>query len=210
MELPPRPDNGERVVIAGRTGSGKSTLCCYLLKRSPQTWLILNPKHTAAFKSLPDVVVLTKFDERQVTKEQARHKYVLLNLSGHQATADYMDEIISWAHGSFRNIGLCADELYTLHSGSGKAGQGLTGWLTRGRELRQSFIGLTQRPVWISRFCFSEADCIIAMDLTIEADRNTFFEHTGQLEFMKRRLAHSWLCYDVAGDKLVPYGPVPA
>ncbi len=209
MDLPPRPDNGERFIVAGRTGSGKSTLACWLLERAPQNWIILNPKHTAAYRNLPGVVVLNKFDARTVRKELLRNKYVSLHLSGYQADADYMDSIITWLHTSFRNIGCCADELYTLHSGSGKAGAGLTGWLTRGRELKQSFIGLTQRPVWVSRFCFSEADCIIGMDLALEADRNTLFKHTGQDPFLDRVLDHRWLCYDVAGDRLVKYGPVP-
>lgn len=210
MELPPRPDAGQRFVVAGRTGSGKSTLACWMLKRSPQTWIILNPKHTEAFKHLPEVVTLKKWDEKQLRKELQRTKYVSLNFSGDQATADYMDGIISWAHDSFSDIGVCADELYTIHSGSGKAGPGLTAWLTRGRERKQSFVGLTQRPVWVSRFCFSEADCISAMDLTMEADRNTLYEHTGQEDFLDRVLDHRWLCYDVAGDRLVKYGPVPA
>lgn len=209
MDNLPRPDKGQRFIVAGRTGSGKSTLGCWLLMRSPQTWVILNPKHTAAYKSLPGVVVLTKFDEKQIRKEIARSKYVLLNLSGAQAKPDYMDEIVAWLHDSFRNIGLCIDELYTIHIGSGRAGNGLIGWLTRGRELGQSFIGLTQRPVWISRFCFSEADYIVSMDLVLEDDRETLVSHSGQEEYLDRLLDHRWLSYEVATDTLSRYGPVP-
>lgn len=209
MDHPPRIDNGQRITVAGRTGSGKTTLACYLMERSPITWVIMNPKHTAGYKHLPGIVVMRRWDERQLAKEIQRAKYVALNLSDSEADAGYMDAITDRLHHSFRNIGLCFDELYTAHSGSGKAGPGLTGWLTRGRELRQSFLGLTQRPVWVSRFCFSEADCIISMDLTLEADRETLFEHTGQPEFLDRQLDHKWLSYDVSGDRLDLYGPVP-
>lgn len=209
MDQLPAPNAGQRFSAAGRTGSGKSTLACWLLKRSPQHWVILNPKHTVAYRSLPDVVVLNKFNENEVRKATLKHKYVLLNLSGPQADAAYMDEIISWLHDNFGNIGLCADELYTLHSGSGKAGPGLVGWLTRGREKKQTFLGLTQRPVWVSRFIFSEADFIASMDLVLEDDRETLYSHTGQPEFLDRVLDHRWLCYEVASDKLTLFAPVP-
>jgi hypothetical protein len=209
VDHPPRIEDGQRVTVAGRTGSGKTTLACYLMERSPQTWVVMNPKHTAGYKFLPGIVVLNKYDEKQLKREMERAKYVALNLSGDQASAEYMDAITERLHHSFRNLGLCFDELYTAHTGSGKAGPGLTGWLTRGRELRQSFLGLTQRPVWVSRFCFSEADCIISMDLTLEADRRVLYEHTGQEPFLDRQLNHKWLSYDVSEDRLDLYGPVP-
>ncbi len=202
-------DAGKRVIVAGRTGSGKSTLACWLLEHNPQHWIILNPKHTNAYKNLSDVIVFTKFDEPAIRKEIQRTKFVLLNFSGDEASADFMDDVILWAHGTLKNIGLCADELYTLHSASGRAGDGLIGWLTRGRELKQSFIGLTQRPAWISRFVVSEADAICAMDLVLADDRMRMRESTGQDHFLNRIRDHRWLWYSVAEDKLTLYGPVP-
>lgn len=119
-----------------------------------------------------------------------------------------MDGIIGWLHGAMRNIGLCCDELYTLHSAGGRAGSGLIGWLTRGREYRQSFLGMTQRPVWISRFCYSEADVIIEMDLTAESDRQTVYEYTGDRHFLERVTDYRWLCYRVQPDVTTLYAPV--
>lgn len=199
---------GKRAIVAGRTGSGKSTLACWLLSRSSQHWIIFNPKHTAAYQDLPESYVLESFDENRVIKSLEKNKFTILNLSSRQSHADYMDKAIQWLHESFENVGLCADEVYTLHIG-GKAGDGLVGWLTRGRELKQSFLGLAQRPKWLSLFCFSESDYITEMDLTISDDRKRVFDFTGHLECLNRLPAHRWLWYDVASDTLAKYGPVP-
>ncbi len=208
MDNLPKIEPDKRAIISGRTGSGKSTLACWLLSRSLQHWLILNPKWTGAYKNLPESKVLEGFKESDVIKSLEQNRYTVLNFPGSQANAEYMDSVIDYIHGSFENIGLCADELYTLHTG-GKAGAGLTGWLTRGRELKQSFIGLTQRPAWISRFAYSEADYIVGMDLALADDRKRLYEASGNEHFLSRIPPRRWLWYDVSRDTIARYAPVP-
>lgn len=176
--------------------------------RSLQHWVILNPKHTALYKQLPYSIVHNSFDTKRIVKDCKRYKIVSLELSGEQAEASYMDGIIEWLHGAQNNIGLCADELYTLHNG-GRAGPGLLGWITRGREKQQSFVGLTQRPAWISQFCFSESDLICEMDLTLEEDRDRMYKMTGDLHFSERVQGFRWLCYNVQTAATTLYAPVP-
>lgn len=199
---------GKRAVISGRTGSGKSTLGCWLLNRSLQHWVILNPKWTGIYKDLPDSNTLKNFKESDFNKSLEKHRFTILNFDGNTANADYMDSVVEYIHGSFENVGLCADELYTLHS-AGKAGPGLTGWLTRGRELKQSFVGMVQRPAWVSRFCFSEADYIVGMDLTAIEDRKRLYECCGNEHFKDRMEPRKWLWYDVNGDHIAKYRAVP-
>ncbi len=199
---------GRRAAVSGRTGSGKTTLAAWLLNRSAQHWLILNPKWTAGYKTLPDSEVLEGFDENKVNKSIEANRYTILNFPGSQANPEYMDAVIEYVHSRYENIGLCADELYTLHTG-GKAGEGLTGWLTRGRELKQSFLGLTQRPAWLSRFIFSEADYVVGMSLKLADDRKRLYEATGAPEFLEQLPARRWLWYDVAEDTIELFGPVP-
>jgi len=205
----PRIDPGKRALIAGRTGSGKTTLGAWFMYRSLQHWVILNPKHTALYRDMRYSIVHKTFDPKLLVRDSKRYKFVILELSGDEAESDYMDGIIAWLHSALTNIGLCCDELYTLHSGGGRAGSGLTGWLTRGREKRQSFIGLTQRPAWISQFLFTESDLLIEMDLTLEKDRNRMYESTGNEHFLERITDFRWLCYDVQGDSITLYKPVP-
>lgn len=199
---------GNRAIVSGRTGCGKSTLGCWLLNRSKQHWVILNPKWTKAYSQLPDSKTLHNFKELEFNSSVEKHRFTIINFDGSTANPDYMDDVISYIHGSFENIGLCADELYTLHNG-GRAKPGLIGWLTRGRELKQSFLGMTQRPAWVSQFCYSESDYIIGMDLAMKDDRKKLFDCTGNEHFNDRMEPRKWLFYDVNKDEITKYGKVP-
>lgn len=199
---------GKRAVIAGRTGSGKTTLACWLLKRSPLHWVILNPKHTAGYKTLPDCNIVSGFNLRDIERSIEKHKFTLINPGTGESTPDTLDAFVEWLHATYRNVGLCCDELYTMHS-AGQAGAGLIAWLTRGRELGQSFIGLTQRPAWISLFCFSESDYLGEMDLTLKKDRQRFYEFTGDKRSLARLPPRVWQWYETEADSLLRFGAVP-
>ena len=198
----------KRAILTGRTGSGKSTLACWLLNRSPNHWLILNPKWTKAYKDLPESETVEGLDVKKIGRSLEKNRFTIVNPSGSEARHDVMDDIINYYHESYEGIGLCADELLTLHN-NGRAGSGLTGWLTRGRELKQSFLGITQRPAWISQFLFSEADYVACMSLNLKKDRQAVAEATGRLEMLEQLEARKWFWYDVVRDKLQRFGPVP-
>lgn len=202
---------GKRALVAGRTGSGKSTLGNWLLNRSTGHYVILNPKWTASYNALPDLVTV-KFrglhDCGKIADAMMKYRYVNVEPQSTAADPQTLDAIVLWIHDNFRDIGLCVDELYSLHN-NGRAGEGLIGWLTRGRELHQSFIGMTQRPAWISQFLFSESDYIGGMALNLEKDRKRMVEMTGHAEFEKHLQPHHWLWYDVQRNSLRRFGPVP-
>lgn len=208
MNLPNIPQ-GKRAILAGRTGSGKSTLARWLLVNSPGHWFILNPKHTKAYDKLPDsVVVKSAYDVKRLEREIQRHRFVIVNPTQREATPDGMDWFAQWVHDEFRNIGLCCDELYTMHR-NGVAGEGLLSYLTRGRELGQSFLGQTQRPAWISQFLFSESDYIGEMSLNLKNDRKRMFEFIGNEVALEKLPPHWWLWYDATADHLRKFQPVP-
>lgn len=204
----PSVEPGKRLVVSGRTGAGKTTVAAYFLRRSRQHWVILNPKHTAGYKALPDSKVLQGFNAKKVAQSIKENQYTIINFTGPESTPEFMDAVIEWLHNNYKNIGLVADELYTLHI-QGRAGPGVIGWLTRGRELKQSWIGLTQRPAWVSRFIFSEADYVVGMDLALNDDRKRMRDNTGNSEFLSRLSPHHWRWYDVSADTSTLWGPVP-
>lgn len=197
---------GERALAAGRTGCGKSTLARWLLKRSPGHWVILNPKHTSAYDKLPDMVKTDGVNLAKLGQLIKKHKFVVVNTvtSNHK----YLDELVGYLHAEYENIGLCVDELYTLHN-HGIAGEGLLSWLTRGRELKQSFLGLTQRPAWLSQFLFSETDYVCEMQLLMAKDRKRMYEMTEQPLMLDVQNKHYWLWYDVDKNVIRQFGPVP-
>lgn len=199
---------GERAILSGRTGSGKSTLGKWLLERSPGRWIILNPKHTKAYNSLPDSHTINGIDLKKLDRSLQEHRFTIVNPTGPQATPENLDAFVGYIHATYSKIGLCADELYTLHN-NGRAYEGLLGLLTRGRELEQSFLGMTQRPAWISQFCFSESQYIGGMSLSLTDDRKRMYQMTGREEFIGKLAPHYWLWYDVSADNLRSFKPVP-
>ncbi len=202
----PQIDPGQRALVAGRTGCGKSTLARWLLKRSPGHWFILNPKHTSAYDKLPNVKIVTGENVGELGRYIKKHKFVVINTvsSDHK----YLDELVNYIHLTYENVGLCVDELYTLHN-HGVAGMGLLAWLTRGRELKQSFLGLTQRPAWLSQFLFSETDYICEMELLMLKDRKRMYDMTEKDIFYEKQPAHYWVWYDIRADTVRRFGPVP-
>lgn len=200
---------GQRVIAAGRTGSGKSVWAKWMLQRSPLTWIILNPKHTAAYNDLPNSMIVKSLSMQDIEKGINKgFDYIIVNPGSHEAQPDSLDAFIMGLHDQWQSIGLCCDELYTLHKAA-VAGPGLIGWLTRGRELKQSFLGLTQRPAWLTQFLFSESDYICSLSLSLEKDKKRMVEMTGQDAFNSRIPPHHWLWYSVGTEQLNYYGPVP-
>lgn len=207
-QILPLIDRGKRALIAGSTGSGKSVLAKWLISRSPSRWVILNPKHTLAYQSLDDAVIVRSLEIGKTEKEMKRHRFVIVNPDSVYADPDTLDDYVMQLHTGWQNLGLVCDELYTMHKG-GVAGKGLLGWLTRGRELKQSFVGLTQRPAWLSQFLFSESDYLCSMRLGLTKDRKRMIEMTDNEMMGSKIKSHDWLWFPVVSEKLVHYGPVP-
>ncbi len=207
MELP-RVNPGQRAVIAGRSGSGKSTLGRWLLQQSPGHWVILNPKWTKAYDKLPDVVKIKGFKLPQIERAITTNRFVVVDPVQSEATPEIMDLFVQWIHDNFTNVGVVADELYTLHK-NGKAGDGLLSLLTRGRELKQSFSGMTQRPAWVSQFVFSESNYIGEMSLNVDADRKRMYEFIGHEKARDKLPPYMWLWYDTEKDNLRLFERVP-
>lgn len=200
---------GERLAIAGRTGTGKSVLACYFACRSASTpWIVLNPKGTKAYESL-GCEVLETVDLQRIEKLLRAGRWIDLRPPVMEsADPQKLDDVVLNLQMNFRGFGLIIDELYTLHR-NGQAGPGLSGLLTRGRELQQSVIMCTQRPRWVSRFVFSEAEKFAVLDLNLGEDRKAVRDATGREEFLKRpQQRHGWFFYVVPDDVFIPFGPV--
>jgi hypothetical protein len=165
------PAQDEHIAVVGRNGSGKTMLGAFLLAMqdlTKQTWLILDYKGEEIFHGL----------------ERARHigfsdvpdepgVYVLSSRPDlEEATERWLWRI--WEH---ERVGLLVDEAYMLPNMVKGAYQAI---LTQGRSKRIPVITLTQRPVRVSPFAFSEASHVAVFDLNSKADRKTVEDRTGE------------------------------
>lgn len=191
------PRTDQRLTIVGRTGSGKTNGAFFILSQM-------------SFDKIPFVIIDFKRDEAFRYIDLA--KYIDYNdlpyspgiyiLQPNIGDEDKVEKFL-WKIWEKENIGVFFDEGYMM--GKSKAYIAL---LTQGRSKRIPVITLTQRPSWITRFAFSEADYFMIYRLSDDRDIDTVsqFVH-GNIE---KRLPDYWsYWYEVSSEKLMKLRPVP-
>ena len=168
----PAWESGQHVAITGQTGSGKTTALRSLIEHRPTTGLIVfDTKMDPAFSDAGTVIDHPEF-EREWSNDRVDEHPVLVFRSARYLEPDALDDILMRCHETLRNVTLLLDEGYMFHD-RGQAGPGLMALLTRGRSRGQTVMIGSQRPVWVSRFCFTEATHILFMRLRHPDDRKT-------------------------------------
>lgn len=194
------PKSSQHIAIIGRNGSGKSHAALWHLSKRN-------------FETMPYVAIDFKGDELINSIERARHIELreLPKRPGvyivHPTPQDVEDGAVDdflWRMYERENIGAWIDESYMLRGS--KAFETL---LVQGRSKRIPLTVLTQRPVWVSRYIFSEAAYFQVFALTDKRDKATV--ETIVPVNLEARLPefHSYY-YDVLRDELFILRPVPS
>lgn len=160
------PDDSHRITIIGKTGSGKTQGAAWLLsKRSfdKVPWLIFNWKHDDLLDGLPGVKPQVLKPDK-LPKEPGLYMLHPVPDRDDEAVEDFL-----WAVWERGRMGLFIDEGYMLDRMSAP----FQAILTQGRSKRLPVITLTQRPSWLTRFAFSEADFVQLYGLTDQRDIKT-------------------------------------
>ena len=163
---------GERVLISGKTGSGKTRGMIWLAHRQSLPVIVLDTKIDPAFETLPGAFVVNGLD-CDLSAIYAQHEtlpQLIIRPNPHEYNADSLDAFLDYIYSSCENICVCIDELYSLHS-NGRPGSGLISLITRGRSKRITVISGAQRPAWISLFCLSETDYYMIYLLQLQIGR---------------------------------------
>lgn len=191
------PNNTHRLTVVGRTGSGKTQAAIWHLSLRDFTerpWIIFN------FKG-DDLIDMLPYTQELKLSANAPTKPGLYIVRPMPHEAEELDAFL-WRVWEEENTGLYFDEGYMI--GNIKSFRAL---LTQGRSKNIPMIVLTQRPVLITRFVWSESDFFQVFSLTNEQDQKTVREW---MPFPDETIPeyHS-IYHDVKRNKTVLLGPVP-
>jgi hypothetical protein len=196
------PNDTQRVAIIGRTGSGKTQAGIWHLsgqKFDRKPWLVINTKGDPLINDISTMPGVTNCDLNASVGK--RGIYVV------QPRPDQKDELDKflwriWARG---NCGIYIDEGYMV-----TGIDSFDAMLTQGRSKHIPMIVLSQRPVWMSRFVFSEADFYQLFNLNLLDDRRKMAEYIRELDPEYHLPEYHSVWYDVAEDHVIQFAPVPS
>lgn len=193
------PNDTQRLTVVGATGSGKTHAALWHLSRrnyDAKPWIIYDFKNDELINSIDNLQELGFNDP--LPKQAGL--YVV-----HPSPAD-TDEVEQqmWRIWSQENIGVYIDEGYMV----GTNNRGFRALLTQGRSKRIPMITLSQRPVWLDRFVFSESEFYQIFRLQHRGDVANV-EQFVPYDLSERLPEYHSYYYDVPQNTLIVAKPVP-
>lgn len=207
MKLPRLPNRTQRTLIVGRTGTGKTVAALWHLSNydlENQAWILVNFKNDEHINSIPNARFI---DYDFFPRRKSEKGIFILNSLPQDAVRPKPQEpsILEsylWKIWNQEQLGFMCDEAYML--GDNEAFNAI---LTQGRSKKIPVLICSQRPVWISRFCFSESSFFQVFHLNDVRDRKTI-EGFVPLEDWELGEHQSWY-YDVDKNSIFKFNPVP-
>lgn len=198
------PDDTQRLSIIGATGSGKTQAGIWHLSERDfdrKPWVIYDFKNESLIAEIEAMAFTSSLSSPPPNRPGI---YVVHALPDEEdAISEHMRSI--WAAG---NIGVYVDEGYMV----GNNNKGFRLLLTQGRSLHIPMITLSQRPVWMDRFVFTESEFIQVFRLQSIQDVKKVGEYVPgyekALEKHPLKKFHSYY-YNGVDNKLMRLGPVP-
>ena len=194
-----------RGMLIGQSGAGKTTLGLALAQTMPRPLLVADTKYSAAIAEwgehndaiISDHFVVPRKDEIIIWRPSPDEL----------ANPDLLDAELDAVVRQHKICSIYIDELYQFHK-SGRAGPGIIGLYTRGREMGFTTLAGSQRPSWVSAFCLTESDQFFVMRLTLPTDRKKIGEIMGAPQVIATELPPRWLWHAKAGEDPVLIKPL--
>jgi hypothetical protein len=194
------PSNHDRLAVIGRTGSGKTQAAAWHLSGKNfdrQPWVIVNTKGDPLLNEIGRIRGVHNIGIGDTPGDKGL--YIVSPLPNERDQLDAFFFRI-WEK---QNTGVYIDEGYMIEKTDG-----LNALLTQGRSRDIPMIVLSQRPAWISKFVFSEADYIQLFHLQHEDDRKNVGRFVPFNTKYRLRKFHSYW-YNVGENEIVEFSPVP-
>lgn len=183
----------DRLILAGKTGSGKTWLAERLLAPIARL-VVIDPKATLGSWTIREP---KGFDWQKFARGKPGRLRVL---------PPVVDNPESWYEAlferlySYGNLTVYIDEAYAVVPPGARPGKWLSALYTRGRERGIGVWAATQRPTWIPLFLLSEAEWLITFRLNLEDDRRRMAMISGEQVLAKIPDEHGFWLYEVAGQ----------
>ena len=194
------PSSSDRLAVIGRTGSGKTQAAAWHLSGKDfdrQPWVIVNTKGDPLLNQIGRIRGVRHITINDTPGDEGL--YIVSPLPGEGDAIDAFFYRI-WEK---QNTGVYIDEGYMIDRTDG-----LNALLTQGRSRHIPMIVLSQRPAWISKFVFSEADYIQLFHLQHEGDRKNVAQFVPFDTKYRLQPYHSYW-YNVGANEIVLFSPVP-
>lgn len=186
----------DRVLLSGKTGSGKTWLAEHLLIPVKRL-IVVDPKATLGKWNLKEP---TDRDLRRFDRGGVGRYRVLPPIT--ESAELWYEQLFERCYDT-GNLTVYIDEAYAVTPPGSKPSRWLTALYTRGRERGIGVWCSTQRPTWIPLFLISEADWIISFRLNIDDDRKRIASMAGSEVLQPINHEHGFWLYHVGDDK--PY-----
>lgn len=200
------PGATERLAIFGRTGSGKTQAACWHLSQTDydkRPWIVLafKPDPDGIIENIPGAQEIKLSDSIPKTPGIYWCQPLIFSKDDKELLDDFFHRI--WQR---RNTGIYVDEGYVC--------TGLRWFracLTQGRSLRIPMIVLSQQPVWMDTFVWSEADYYQAFQLNRKPNVDTADSMIPGYRSARRSglPAYHSVWHDVSRDRSFVLAPVP-
>lgn len=202
---------GQRMLIVGRTGSGKTQLLRWLLDgRLPTPAIVINTKGDEAFDDVTDVVVsdgreLWEQGNPWLTRDGNVNLIPQPELAVNEA---FLDDLLKFIFINYRRVSVLIDEISMVTS-TPRAGPGLTNILSRGRSRGITTVSAMQRPVGLPRPFLTETDRLAAFRLIDRRDREALSNVLPNFDDLDLPPRFWFYIYDVQQELLKLHKPVP-